>query len=53
LTPKLSLAAGMLYMISSEDEISPEEIAHLELALAGDVPLIDTAIKYVRDVKYE
>jgi uncharacterized tellurite resistance protein B-like protein len=53
LTPKLSLAAGMLYMISSDGEISPEEIALLELALAGDGPLIDNAIKYVRDVKYE
>ena len=53
LTPKLSLAAGMLYMISSDDEISPEEIAHLELTLAGDGLLIDSAIKYVRDVKYE
>ena len=53
LTPKLFLAAGMLYMISSDDEISPEEIALMELALAGDGPLIDTAIKYVRDVKYE
>lgn len=53
LTPRLTLAAGLLYMISSDGEINPEEIGHLELVLGGDSDLIDTAVKYVRDVKYE
>jgi uncharacterized tellurite resistance protein B-like protein len=52
LTPRLSLAAGLLYMISSDGEIKPEEITHLEIVLDGDNALIETALKYVKEVKF-
>jgi len=53
LTPRLALASGLLYMISSDGEIRPEEIGHLELVLNGDKDLIDLAVKYIRAVEYE
>ena len=53
LTPKLSLAAGIIYMIAADGVIEPEEIGQLVSVVGGDQDIINTAIKYIKNVPYE
>jgi uncharacterized tellurite resistance protein B-like protein len=53
LSPKLSLAVGLLFMMAADGEIESEEIGQLQSVVGGDGDLIQTAVKYLRSVKYE
>jgi uncharacterized tellurite resistance protein B-like protein len=53
LTARLALPAGLLYMMASDGEIEAEEIGQLQSVVGGDQELVNTAIKYLRSVKYE
>jgi uncharacterized tellurite resistance protein B-like protein len=53
LTPKLALAAGLLYTMSSDGQIEQEEIGQLQSVIGRDEQLIQTAVKYIRSVPYE
>ena len=53
LTVRLALPAGLLYMMASDGEIEAEEIGQLQSVVGGDKELVNTAIKYLRSVKYE
>jgi len=53
LSPKLALAVGLLYMMAADGEIESEEIGQLQSVVGGDQELINTAVKYLRSVKYE
>ncbi len=53
LSPRLALAVGLLYMMASDGEIESEEIGQLQSVVGGDQELINTAVKYLRSVKYE
>ena len=53
LTPRLALAVGLLYMMASDGQIESEEIGQLQSVVGGDQELINTAVKYLRSVKYE
>lgn len=53
LNARLALPAGLLYMMASDGEIEAEEIGQLQSVVGGDQELVNTAIKYLRSVKYE
>jgi uncharacterized tellurite resistance protein B-like protein len=53
LSPRLALAVGLLYMMAADGEIESEEIGQLQSVVGGDQELINTAVKYLRSVKYE
>lgn len=53
LSPKLSLAVGLLFMMAADGEIESEEIGQLQSVVGSDGDLIQTAVKYLRSVKYE
>ena len=53
LTPRLALAVGLLYMMASDGQIESEEIGQLQSVVGGEQELINTAVKYLRSVKYE
>lgn len=53
LSPRLALAVGLLYMMASDGEIEEEEIGQLQSVVGGDQDLINSAVKYLRSVKYE
>lgn len=53
LSPKLALAAGLLYTMASDGQIEQEEIGHLQSVVGSDEQLIQSAIKYLRAVPYE
>ena len=53
LSPRLSLAVGLLFMMSADGEIESEEIGQLQSVVGGDGDLIQTAVKYIRSIKYE
>ena len=53
LSPRLALAVGLLYMMASDGEIEAEEIGQLQSVVGGDQDLINSAVKYLRSVKYE
>lgn len=53
LSPRLALAAGLLFMMASDGQIEEEEIGHLQSVLGSDEQLIQSAIKYLRAVPYD
>ena len=53
LSPRLALAVGLLFMMSADGEIESEEIGQLQSVVGGDGDLIQTAVKYIRSIKYE
>ena len=53
LTPRLSLAVGLLFMMAADGQVEEEEIGQLRSVVGGDNELIQTAVKYLRSVKYE
>jgi uncharacterized tellurite resistance protein B-like protein len=53
LTPRLSLAVGLLFMMAADGQVEEEEIGQLRSVVGGDQDLIQTAVKYLRSVKYE
>ena len=53
LSPRLALAVGLLFMMAADGEIESEEIGQLQSVVGGDRDLIQTAVKYLRSVKYE
>ena len=53
LSPRLALAGGLLIMMAADGEIESEEIGQLQSVVGGDGDLIQTAVKYLRSVKYE
>jgi uncharacterized tellurite resistance protein B-like protein len=53
LTPKLALAAGLLYTMASDGQIEQEEIGQLQSVIGRDEQLIQAAIKYLRAVPYD
>lgn len=48
LTPKLTFAASMIYMVGVDGQIEEEEIGQLISAIGGDRALLENALKYVR-----
>ena len=53
LSPRLSLAVGLLYMISADGAIEQEEFGQLLATLHGDEKLLDNAMSYGRATKFE
>ena len=53
LSPRLALAVGLLFMMAADGEIESEEIGQLQSVVGGDGDLIQSAIKYIRSIKYE
>jgi uncharacterized tellurite resistance protein B-like protein len=53
LTPRLTLAVGLIYMMAADGQIEEEELGHIQSVVGNDVNLIQTAIKYVRSVKLD
>ena len=53
LTPRLALAVGLLFMVGADGQVEQEEIGQLRSVVGGDQELIQTALKYLRSVKYE
>ncbi len=53
LTPRLTLAVSLLFMMSADGEIEEEEIGQLQSVLGDDADLIDMAIKYVRSHTFD
>ena len=53
LNAHLALAVGLLYMMASDGEIEPEEIGQLQSVVGGDQDLINDAVKYIRNTKFE
>jgi len=53
LTPRLSLAVGLLFMMAADGQVEEEEVGQLRSVVGGDQELIQTAVKYLRSVKYE
>ena len=52
LSPRLSLAVGLLFMMAADGEIESEEVGHLQSVVGGDHELVHSAIKYIKSVKY-
>ncbi|MFM7633285.1 MAG: TerB family tellurite resistance protein [Betaproteobacteria bacterium] len=48
LTPKLSLAVGLLHMINADGHVEAEEIGNVLQALGNDKALLDAAGRYAR-----
>ena len=48
LTPKLSLAVGLLHMINADGQVEAEEIGNVLQALGNDKALMDAAGRYAR-----
>jgi uncharacterized tellurite resistance protein B-like protein len=53
LTPRLALAVGLLFMMAADGQVEEEEVGQLRSVVGGDKELIQTAVKYLRSVKYE
>ena len=53
LTARLALPVGLLFMMASDGDIESEEIGQLQSVVGGDEEAINTAIRYLRAVKYE
>jgi len=53
LSPHMALTLGLLYMMASDGEIEAEEIGQLQSVVGRDQDLINSAVKYLRSVKYE
>ena len=53
LSPRMALTLGLLYMMASDGEIEAEEIGQLQSVVGRDQDLINSAVKYLRSVKYE
>ena len=53
LSPRMALTLGLLYMMASDGEIEAEEIGQLQSVVGHDQDLINSAVKYLRSVKYE
>ena len=53
LTPRLTLAVGLIYMMAADGQIEEEELGQIQSVVGNDVNLIQTAIKYVRSVKLD
>jgi len=53
LSPRMALAAGLLYMIASDGQIEEEEIGQLQSVVGGDRALLESALKYLRGVPFD
>jgi len=53
LTPKLTLAVSLLFMMAADGGIEEEEIGQLQSVLGDDADLIDMAIKYVQSHTFD
>jgi hypothetical protein len=53
LTPRLTLAVGLVFMMAADGQIEEEEIGQIQSVVGNDVDLIQSAIKYVRTVKID
>ena len=53
LTPRLTLAVGLVYMMAADGQVEEEEIGQIQSVVGNDVTLIQSAIKYVRAVKLD
>lgn len=48
LTPRIALAAAMIYMINADGKIEPEEIGRLVTAVRNDRELLEVATRYTK-----
>ena len=53
LTPRLTLAVSLLFMMAADGGIEEEEIGQLQSVLGDDADLIDMAIKYVQSHTFD
>lgn len=53
LSPRVALAAGLLYMMASDGQISEEEIGQLQGVVGGDRALLEDGLKYIRAVSFD
>ena len=50
LTPYLTLACGLLYMVASDGDLGAVESSHLQSVLGGDEVVLQYALRYVQTV---
>lgn len=50
LTPYLTLACGLLYMVASDGDLGVAESSHLQSVLGGDELVLQYALRYVQSV---
>jgi uncharacterized tellurite resistance protein B-like protein len=50
LTPYLTLACGLLYMVASDGDLGSVESSHLQSVLGGDEVVLQYALRYVQTV---
>ena len=53
LTPYLSLACALLYMASSDGELSTHESSHLQSVLGGDEEVLRYGVRFVQTVSFD
>ncbi len=53
LTPHIILVAALLYMMSTDGDLAPEEIARLQESVGNDKNAIPTARKYIKKNKFD
>ena len=53
LTPHIILVAALLYMMSTDGDLAPEEIARLQESVGKDKDAIPTARKYIKKNKFD
>jgi uncharacterized tellurite resistance protein B-like protein len=53
LTPYLSLACAMLFMVSSDGELGIQESSHLQSVLGGDEEVLRYGVHYVQTVSFD
>ncbi len=53
LTPYLTLACGLLYMVASDGDLGAVESSHLQSVLGGDEVVLQYALRYVQTVPLE
>lgn len=53
LTPYLTLACGLLYMVASDGDLGAVESSHLQSVLGGDEVVLQYALRYVQTVPFD
>ncbi len=53
LTPYLSLACALLYMVSSDGELGIQESSHLQSVLGGDEEVLRYGVRFVQTVSFD
>lgn len=52
LTPRIALASALLFMVSADGKIQPEEMGQMVVSLNNDEALLDDAIAYGSATKF-